>query len=155
MRAWMFYKKHCQKGPDEDNEQPEPNICFLCLEDISLNYWENHRRVYCPKKRLFSTFKTSEARCAKCHGRLRLIPREMWKKFECKNRECHHFPARVVMQSENSGANRYNCFPCDFDMCDECVELEIAHGSRRKSSNSSKSSSSSSSSSSEESYPSS
>ena len=60
----------------------------------------------------------SRARCYTCKGRLKIWPRKLGLPYTCDNFSCEkpRLGASVV---------RYNCFVCDFDLCEVCVGSQL------------------------------
>ena len=122
MRTCLFFREKCCSKKSPVKEETITQTCMLCNEEVALQFWDNHRRVYCPKKRDFLSFRTSESRCSKCNGRLRVVPRKYGTSFICNEVECTRSALNI---KETVDVRRYNCFPCDFDRCQACVEKDI------------------------------
>ncbi|XP_023341120.1 uncharacterized protein LOC111711101 [Eurytemora carolleeae] len=128
-------------------------VCYLCLDKIRIQDWNSgeHRRqcAFRYASDLTNLLQHDRVKCPKCESRLRLWPEGRGPSFSCDSDdslEC----ADKGSQIKNNGKNRYNCFLCDYDLCESCVQkmsekLEKSdcisvhwsnHGSSRKSSSS-------------------
>lgn len=110
------------RSVEAGEEGPTPTkCCHLCNYTISVNtsrVWDHHRSIcaYARRKLLFGLTMIS-ATCPKCCIRnLRVWPRNRGPiMFTCKT--C---PAGSDTHA-NDYTNRLSCYPCDYDMCRQCV----------------------------------
>merc|ERR1711892_1262112 len=123
--------RHCYAKFDSRGTTP----CYLCGLRVKNRDWENetHRRECKDRnnEELNSFPEPYAISCPHCRGQLKLWPAkgcpflcDDWapkkgKKCKSKGRE---IPSR--------GENRFNCFVCDYDLCEECV---IARGAQKHS----------------------
>ena len=57
------------------------------------------------------------ARCENCRGKLKIWPKKLSFPFTCDNFAC-------TKPALGAGALRFNCFVCDFDLCELCVGIQ-------------------------------
>merc|ERR1711915_845827 len=113
-------------------------------EKIPINIWFSVHRYHCIRNNdsILSNHPLAPelgVRCGKCNGTLR-----QWTSYRKKYLEenssfiCEHFfhssspldPRRRYKKKEisNNDLNRFNCFKCDYDVCDKCVNrIKLSH----------------------------
>merc|ERR1719285_160301 len=110
--------------------------CYLCCENISIKTWDTHRKSCAVRNKetlaMRHPLNTSiSSRCGKCSGYLR-----QWTSYRMKERpgnntficDIHHSNLHAKkryknFETVNTDNNRFNCFVCDYDVCDACARL--------------------------------
>ena len=64
-------------------------------------------------------------RCERCRGRLKVWPKKLGAPFTCDNFGCDN-------PSLGSKSARFNCFPCDYDLCKDCATNQPQRGDKKK-----------------------
>jgi len=120
----LFYKTYvsCQRKHNEESLM----TCYLCVQRVSFSQWKqgSHRRKCAEtNKEVLKRMKSPEnnkIRCPKCGARLRVWPANHGPPFSCSSSHCP-----IVGRVRSSGSNRFNCFLCNFDLCESCVYRKL------------------------------
>ena len=109
-------------------------VCYLCITKVALSEWDEHRGpcALASSELLQRLPPHPGLKCAKCGGRLLLWPQGRGPDFTCDQRDvlvCKGGAGEMA----STGANRYNCFPCDWDACTNCANKEAELLDRQRS----------------------
>lgn len=92
-------------------------LCYLCYTRVAASHWKIHRQgCLLENKEILGKMEVNkDAKCGSCGQGLRLWPASRASPFTCGNQDCSHADKPVMTNV------RYNCFPCDFDLCGKCA----------------------------------
>ena len=121
---YLFYQtyKSCQKKRCEESLV----TCYLCKRRVTQGQWKQgkHRQtcaeVHKETLKQMKSPENNKIRCPKCRARLRLWPANHGPPFTCSSSNCP-----IVGRIKSSGQNRFNCFTCNFDLCESCVYRKL------------------------------
>ena len=120
----LFYKTYmsCQKKRCEEALV----TCYLCKRRVTQGQWKQgtHRQkcaeVNMDTLRQMKSPENNKIRCPKCRSRLKLWPANHGPPFACSSSNCP-----IVGRIKSTGQNRFNCFSCNFDLCESCVNRKL------------------------------
>lgn len=127
---WCWKRRRRQTISNEEHV-----VCYLCVKDVPMDKWNGNHRRNCSKrrkKRLEKMETPLNLHCPTCKRRLRQWPEKMGPPFKCSSKSC-----AILGEIMSNGANRFNCFECDFDLCDSCARRKLDNLAKRSSSSSS------------------
>ncbi|TRY70488.1 hypothetical protein TCAL_10104 [Tigriopus californicus] len=127
--------KECHKRKVA-RSQNQPVTCYLCQDRVPKRLWDNgeHRKKCATRhKSKLATFETPKPglRCPRCHKRMRLWTKGLGPPFKCCSSDCP-----ILGTIQNNGQNRFNCFPCDYDLCDSCWRRQLPESRAQRTGNS-------------------
>lgn len=116
--------RECQKRKLA-RSQNQPVTCYLCLDNVPKRLWDNgdHRKkCYSRHKSRLATLETPKPgiRCPHCNKRMKLLAKGLGPPFKCCSTDCP-----ILGTIQNNGQNRFNCFPCNYDLCDSCWRRKL------------------------------
>jgi len=95
-----------------------PKTCYLCKASVPYSSWTRHRHTCSYQNgKIIQDLPPIQAKCDNCRGRLKVWPKDLGYPFICDNFACTKPHCRAE-------APRYNCFVCDFNLCDHCVQAQ-------------------------------
>merc|ERR1719312_2366906 len=101
-------------------DKKEVVVCYLCQEEVTTEGWlsGDHRRGCASRQteRISSFPSHPSVTCSHCNRNMKLWP-EQDTPFTCDT--CNYDG------SDGFFVSRYHCFPCDYNLCNECIrEME-------------------------------
>jgi len=121
---WLFYRTYtsCKKKRCEETLV----TCYLCKKRVAQGQWKQgiHRQKCAEMQkdtlRLMKSPENNKIRFPKCRARLKLWPANHGPPFACSSSNCP-----IVGRIRSTGQNRFNCFSCNFDLCESCVNRKL------------------------------
>ena len=120
----LFYKTYssCKKKRCEESLV----TCYLCKRRVTQGQWKqgSHRQkcadIHKDTLKNMMSPENNKIRCPKCRARLKLWPANHGPPFACSSSNCP-----IVGRIKSTGQNRFNCFSCNFDLCESCVNRKL------------------------------